>query len=451
MPNYNSGRGGRGGGRSGGRNSGRNSSGGGRNSNTHNNNSNKNGNSNNNDGPSADARFRPCREYTTTGKCSRQGNCTFGHIVTRHAEINATTTIKHSNNNNNSNYRNNNSNNNSNRYNSHNNTSVGVVSGIAVWEQANNVPLKLFSGSDDGHWRLWNTAGGNFVKEFEHDMKGKVHTVEVLGNYLVVGFLGTHVSLPHGTVGMVHVWNLQQPSHPPLELHQCRPYTPYAHSQQVTAFYAHNTTIYTGSADATIHSWNFDATTESFTLHKSYLGHVGEITGILVVTPQNVLWSSSTDHSIRTWNTSTGVCQFCITSQTNQGHSQAVTQLLLYMDEYVLSSSLDGTVKAWKATSGECMATIPHGTGITCMALLPLSSKHPLLLVGCETGKIMIRSVLQTPNTPAFTLLASLSSRYTCGHDRPLRTIVAGPSQTFYSGADDGKLIVWQITNDLGL
>jgi len=360
---------------------------------------------------------------------------------------------------NNSNSNNSNNYDHRNRYNSSNNNSnsnsSGGVTGIGVWEQGNGQPLKLFSGSDDGHWRLWNTAGGNFAKEFEHEMNGKVRTVQVLGNFLFVGFMGSHVSLPQCTVGMVHVWNLQQPSQPPLELHQCRPYTPYAHSKQVTSFLASDNgdgIIYTGSQDATIHSWKYDQSTNEFTLVRSYLGHVKEITGMVCV--KDVLWSSSVDHSIRTWNTQTGQCQFCITESSNQGHTDAVTQLLSLTqnnEPYVLSASLDGTIKAWNATNGTCMATIPHGTGITCFALLQLPTQTPVLLVGCETGKIMIRSVLQTTTTPAFTLLASLSSRYTCGHDRPLKTIIAGPAQTFYSGADDGKLIVWQITNDLGL
>uniref|UniRef100_A0A7S2RKC5 C3H1-type domain-containing protein n=2 Tax=Eucampia antarctica TaxID=49252 RepID=A0A7S2RKC5_9STRA len=440
MPNYNSsGRGGRGG-RGGG--SGRGGRSGGR------------GGSSGGDTNTAEARFLPCREFTTTGNCSRTGHCTFGHIVTRHAEIKATTAVKNTHNNN-SNSNHHRSNNNNNRYNSNNNnsseTTVGV-SGIAVWEQPDQA-IKLFSGSDDGHWRLWN-SGAKFAKEFEHKMNGKVGTVNVLSNFLFCGFMGSHVSLPKSTVGMVHVWNLQQPSNPPLEFHQSRPYTPFAHSKQVTSFAQDNSgdVVYTGSRDATIHAWKFDSQSNEFALVRSFLGHVGEVTGLVCV--KDILWSCSTDQSIRTWNTQSGVCQYCITESSNHGHSGAVTQLLTLQqnnEDFVLSCSLDGDVKAWNASNGTCMATIPHGTGITCMALVPSKLNVPVLLVGCESGKIMIRSVLQTGTTPAFTLLASLSSRYTCGHDRPVKTLVAGPAQTFYSGGDDGKLNVWQITDDLGL
>ena len=52
---------------------------------------------------------------------------------------------------------------------------------------------------------------------------------------------------------------------------------------------------------------------------------------------------------------------------------------------------------------------------------------------------------------PSFTNLFSLDTRYTFGHAAgPVRTIVHGPSQTFFTGAEDGKVYVWQIQGDVG-
>ena len=76
---------------------------------------------------------------------------------------------------------------------------------------------------------------------------------------------------------------------------------------------------------------------------------------------------------------------------------------------------------------------------------------NPLLLIGLESGNIMVRNVLQSPSMQAFGLLLCLSARYTAGHMGAVRSLCQGPSSTFYSCGSDGKLLVWQMTGDLGL
>ena len=98
-----------------------------------------------------------------------------------------------------------------------------------------------------------------------------------------------------------------------------------------------------------------------------------------------------------------------------------------------------------------CVASESHGDGVVCMALVADQKANPVLLVGLENGKIMARNVLQTPKTPAFCLLFSLSARYTAGHEGAVTCICGGPQSTFYSGGSDGKLLVWQIAGDLGI
>ena len=71
--------------------------------------------------------------------------------------------------------------------------------------------------------------------------------------------------------------------------------------------------------------------------------------------------------------------------------------------------------------------------------------------MGLESGDIMIRSILQSASgqTPAFCLLVKLSNKYTKSHDGAVRAIRAGPSNTFYTAGDDGKVNVWQIAAEL--
>ena len=52
-----------------------------------------------------------------------------------------------------------------------------------------NSGLHLITGSHDGFWRLWNTAGGSFNKQAESNMRGKVESLQVInGSYLFCGF-----------------------------------------------------------------------------------------------------------------------------------------------------------------------------------------------------------------------------------------------------------------------
>merc|ERR1719162_2344981 len=93
------------------------------------------------------------------------------------------------------------------------------------------------------------------------------------------------------------------------------------------------------------------------------------------------------------------------------------TPALCEMGVFVLTGSLDGTVKAWNGGNGECMASESHGQGVVSISLCTDTTGKPVLLCGLEGGNIMIRNVLQTPKTPAFRLLITISSKYTCGHE----------------------------------
>jgi WD40 repeat protein len=412
-------------------------------------------------------RLKPCRDFTSGGSCPHGANCKFSHAVKLHVSLEASNRVQpqtqqHH------------------RYNNgHNQTKFAPVSSVAIWEsQPGGGPIKIFSGSHDGYWRLWNTAA-NFAKEFEHCMMtgGKVETLEVASNYLFCGFEGTANVLPGAKVGMIHVWNLANPADPPLELHMDGQHAPYAHAGSVGAFATVGDMMVSGGHCGVIRTWQFDQAASGgkggFVLRKTLHGHAAEITGLVIV-GGNMLWSSSTDQSIRLWDLQSGQCKYLITGATpgtvggnpvppspagqqgpaGVGHTAAVTDLVLFespQGTFVLSSSLDGTVKAWNATDGQCMFSESHGQGIVSMALSADTQNNPLLLVGLESGDIMIRSILQSPsgNTPAFCLLVKLSNKYTKSHDGAVRAIRAGPSNTFYSAGDDGKVNVWQIAADL--
>jgi WD40 repeat protein len=346
---------------------------------------------------------------------------------------------------------------------------MAAVSSVAIWETSGQI--KIFTGSHDGFWRLWNTGGGNFSQEFEQSMRGKVECVKVVNNFLFCGFEAATPGLPGVTVGMVHAWNLNQPNNPPLEL-QYSPLTPYAHNQAVTALHISAESgappkVISGSRDGSIRVWAFTEENK-FVLAQSLIGNCREVTGLVLV--KNMLWSCGTDSCIRIWDLSkpTGDCQYVITGQTKGaaspqqqqaapapavGHTDAVTGLLSFESAagtFVLSSSLDGTIKAWNGTNGECVASEDHGEGVVCMSLAMDSQGNELLLIGLESGGIMCRNLVQTAKAPAFQLLFTLTT-YQAAHASAVKSIQSGPAATFYSVGSDGKMLVFQFTGDLGL
>ena len=390
------------------------------------------------------ALLKPCGHYVR-GNCQLGNACHFAHVVRLYKRLDASNPIPSS-----DPYQNNN--------NSHNNPKHAAVSAVSIWETQGSI--KIFTGSHDGFWRLWNTQGSAFTKEFEHNMGGgKVECLKVASNFLFCGFEAVSSSLPGDTrVGMIHAWNLANPTLPPLEFHM-HPLMPYAHATCVTQMIVYQgDTIVSGDRSGVIRVWKYGEP-GIFALTNTIHGHAREVTGLAVV-DNKLLWSCSIDGSIRLWDLTTGDCQYVITKDTLTngapcGHSGAVTGLLTCdmpgAGTFVLSSSLDGTIKAWNGANGECVFSEDHQAGVVSMALSQDLASHPILLIGLDSGNIMVRNLVQTPKAPAFTLLLTLTPTFSTGHYGAVKTVTEGPAHTFYTGGADGKVLVLQITGDLGI
>lgn len=352
-------------------------------------------------------------------------------------------------------------NNNNNRY---RNNQTNAVNALSIWESP--AGIQIFTGTDDGFWRLWNPAQG-FSQAAETNMHGPVACLKLVSNHLFCGFEATPQSFLEDTsAGSVHIWNLAQPAEPPKELHMMPNLITYAHNQKVTALeIAENPggpKIISGSMDGSIRVWKFE--NQQFLLEKSLPGHAREITGLCLIPGGNLLWSASKDGTLRIWDLGRPgevACQHCIAplppgqpvNQSSPGHGKEVTTLIRFTHEagtYLLSGSLDGFVKVWDAASGNCVASESHGEGVMCLSLATDAQGIQVLLVGMESGNIMVRNLLPQPKAAAFSLLFTLSSRYTNAHQGPVKALAPGPSATFYSGGVDGNLMVWQFTGDLG-
>lgn len=414
--------------------------------------------------------IRPCSNWTQSGQCPRGDTCTFGHIVQLHGIVDVSNGTKPPNpqQQQQQNYRGANG----------NQSTPSDVSSMSVWD--NNGMIKIFTGSYDGYWRLWNTTGGQFMKEFEHFMglNSKIYHTVVMNQFLFVAFESiANRMVPDVAVGMIHVWNLQNPALPPYELYLHDQYIPYAAGQAVTILAIEidpNTghmLVASGSKDGSIRLWTFNG--EKFILSLSLIGHSGQVTGLILLPMNQLLWSCSIDGCIRIWNIQTGDNQYCIAREIQPppcppvpaqqpplpvGHTNAVTSLVLFNHiasggTYILSSSLDRTIKVWNALSGECVANESHSSGIVSMCITKDMKMNDILLIGLENGNIQCRNLMPSGTIQSpFQMLFTLNSRYSAGHtDGPVQCIIGGPSSTFYSGGTDGKMLIFSMTGDLGL
>lgn len=346
---------------------------------------------------------------------------------------------------------------------------------VALWNDPTTNTLKFFTGSHDGHWRLYNTANG-FAKDIEHPMGGKVTRLMVESNFLFCCFEATAEKVPGATVGMIFAWNLSHPGDAPVEFHMNEgDFAPYAHAFGVSTFVTSGDRCFSGGQDGVIRIWKFDASLNSgkggFRLMETCCGHAREVTG-LVMASNGMLWSCSTDRTIRLWDSnSKWECKHLISEKTlgttmsapsandsnssGIGHSDAITGLMSFdgpQGSFILSCSLDHNIKIWNSSNGECVSTTSHGVGITCMALSSDSKGHQLLLCGSDDGRVIIRSLSQTQNVAPMALLCCIDNRFNESHGKgPIRSIKTGPGSTFYTAGEDGKLMIWQISGDLNL
>eukprot|EP00977_Amphora_coffeiformis_P017599 scaffold5828_cov168-Amphora_coffeaeformis.AAC.2 len=398
--------------------------------------------------------LNPCSAFTTGGNCPQGDHCKFSHGVKLYKVFPASSPKAQK-----SSY---------NSYNNQNNNPpMYPIKAVAIWE--NQGAIQIFTGAEDGFWRLWNTANMSFNQVADKNMNGSVECLKVVANYLFCGFSGPCPGVPDGQPGQVNAWNLANPNEE-MKLHMSpQPPFQYAHNLTVTALEVVDNQgsprIISGSEDGTIRIWT--SANNTFALEKTLPGHAGKVTGLCAIPGGKHLWSSSTDGTLRIWDLSqpeATAFQHCISRETpapnnpqqggGLGHSDAVTALLPFAmnaGTFVISGSMDGSIKVWDSTTGNCMASESHGEGVVSMSVGTTQAGGQVLLIGLASGNIAVRNILQTSKYPAFNLLYNLSGKYTAGHSGPVNTITAGPAATFYTGGKDGNVMVWQLCGDLGL
>jgi len=424
----------------------------GRNKNRNNNNHNNNNNNNNNNAPSGPAaKLRPCKNFTGGGTIGNlpacnNPNCNFAHIVKCHKKL---------------------------VINTNSNQTTPCPSACI----SSSPTIQIFTGSHDGHWRLWD-ASNNFSKVHEEKVGSKVNTVVQSGGWLFVGYDGIydsrsmdgsclgagggggggHNNKTEFTVGHVMAYPLS-PSGPGVPFH-IGSMARYASAGSIKSIVAggegSSTVVVATGSDGLGRVWGQE--NGAWRCKSVLSGHVREVTGLVI--SGGHLWSCGTDAQIRIWDMGCGECKHVIpASSTNNsnnnnnnqqvgggdGHCGPVTCLESFVmqgENYVVSGSLDGTVKIWDSKA-QLQATESQGQGVVSMTSLEDTGGNMVLVIGMEKGNMMVRHL------PSFMNLFTLDARYTFGHNGAVRCLFKGPSNTFYSTGEDGIVLVWQLVANL--
>ena len=439
--------------------------------------------------PGSTPRLQVCRNFASSGNCHHGTRCNFSHVIKNHASA-LVSDKKAIVPNNKPNFR------------GHHHTNNGKgkvkeyhkVSSVSVWKNDTNM-TKVFTGSHDGKWRLWNILSATSVgssnnnnnnnntctSEFEHFAGGPVDTVHVASNFFFCGFEASPIEAPDAKAGMVHIWNLDAPQDPPMELWM-GPMSKYACSGRVRSLITTpDGRVWSGGSDGSIREWAYNPQQQQegqqqppgvtakagFGLIRTMSGHLGAVTGLAIV--KGVLWSGGDDGTIRLWNIEKEGEEVHVISAVSKdaarnngagsilptaGHAGGLTGIVPFesptnQNSYVFTSSLDETVKVWNATNGECVASENHGQGVTAIELTSDLKGNPLLLCGLFYGDIMIRG---TVSNPPLCLLLKISHQYmSVGHEMGPVNAIQANGNTFFAVADDGKMTAWQIVGDFGL
>uniref|UniRef100_A0A7S3T905 Uncharacterized protein n=1 Tax=Emiliania huxleyi TaxID=2903 RepID=A0A7S3T905_EMIHU len=282
---------------------------------------------------------------------------------------------------------------------------------------------QLFTGSSDGMVKLWS-----WEQSFEC-----VHTVEagapveailVFDEWL---FAGTQAV--GGRQGVVRVWHMGNGFEQTLEGHQ----------GSIWCLAQGGAYLFSAGDDMGVKTWQFAESPAGFAPVVELKGHQAPIQ--VMKTAANILLSADRNGAVCLWDLASG----SLTLQIATEH----TNLLMAMwveESHLFTAALDGHVKVWSPT-GELLhdhtVTNQHGhpSGVTAMAVVsePTAGGEEgdqVLLTACDDQAIKMWRM------PTFDKRGILATRI--GHSDVVRCLAKGPGHSFFSGAMDKNVLVWE-------
>ncbi|XP_050247867.1 uncharacterized protein LOC126695238 isoform X1 [Quercus robur] len=284
-----------------------------------------------------------------------------------------------------------------------------AVTGIALPENSN----KLYSGSRDGTFRVWDCDTGLCVRV--NDLGTEVGSLICRGIWVFVGM-----------TNVVKAWNTESG-------------VEYNLDGPVGQVYALETTddvLFAGGQDGVIKAWKGSYDNPAFHLVASLKGHTGAVLSLVVGCNNKRLYSSSKDHTIRVWDNETFQC-----IETLSGHTDIVTALIC-CNNYLLSSSLDRTIKVWalgKEGNLEVVYTRAEEHGVLALSGMTLADNKHILFCSYNDNSVQLYEL------PSFTDRGRLFAK------QEVKAIQIGPSGLglFFTGDETGLVTVWKWLEEL--
>jgi len=190
--------------------------------------------------------------------------------------------------------------------------------------------------------------------------------------------------------------------------------------------------LFSGGDDMGIKTWQFS--NEKFEPLINLAGHTAPIQDMKVA--GNMLISGDRQGTVNFWDLSTGQqTQTIATGHTNN-------MLCLWLeDQFLFTAGLDGLVKVWDSAGAQQFeqgVTNQHNqpSGITAMLVMSDGPDSSVMITACSDKAIKMWAM------PSFDKRGILASR--AGHADTARCLAKGPGNSFFSGAMDHAIIVWE-------
>lgn len=229
----------------------------------------------------------------------------------------------------------------------------------------------LFTGSQDGTVRMWETTSGRLVRTFARSNRREYVTSLAIspdGNRLLVS---VHPGSRTGQEDDVAIlWEI-------VEGKILYLFDGHTSGIQDVAYSPDGSHIATASADNTLQLW--DAITGSSL--RSFRGHTGAVNAVVFTPDGGSLISGSLDGQARIWNVQTGAFQ------TLDDHINSVQDVAISADgTRLLTASLDQSARLWDVTSGTLIQVLENpGVRLEAAAFAP-DRLH--VLIGDDQGQV---------------------------------------------------------------
>lgn len=191
-----------------------------------------------------------------------------------------------------------------------------------------------------------------------------------------------------------------------------------AHNKAVKSIVLHNTTLFTGSADATIHSW--DVNTRK-AINKA--SSKSDIHALCVSEAHNILFSAENDKTVKIWDTHT--LQHV---KTLTGHTRAVKALFVF-GNYLYSGSNDQQVFIWNLNTHRMVKSLVGHEGW----IRTISASGSTLYTGSQDETIRLWDL---NSTECFQVIQAKG---------PVQTLYPTPNVLFSAAGD--HIQVWDTTS----